>query len=72
MPAQSPPATRGQLLQFFQHLEGELETTGFFFPPEKKPHMLRNLRNIFERTKLTEQEVRTLHGLVRSLTRHGG
>ncbi len=32
--------------------------------------MLRNLRNIFERTKLTEQEVRTLHGVVRSLTRN--
>jgi len=71
MPAQSPPAERGHLLQFFTHLEGELARTNFFFPPEKKPHMLRNLRNIFERTKLTEQEVRTLHGIVRSLTRDG-
>ena len=70
IPAQSPWAERAHLLQFFQHLEGELEKTSFFFPPEKKHHMLRNLRNIFERTKLTEQEVRTLHGVVRSLTRN--
>ncbi len=69
MPAQSPPAERGHLVQFFHHLEGELERTNFFFPPEKKHHMVRNLRNIIERTKLTEQEVRTLHGVVRALTR---
>ena len=69
MPSQSPPAERGQLLQFFQHLETELAKGNFFFPPEKKHHMVRNLRNIFERTKLTEQEIRTLHGVVRALTR---
>jgi tRNA/rRNA methyltransferase len=72
IPAQSPWAERSHLLQFFQHLEGELDKTSFFFPPEKKIHMLRNLRNIFERTKLTEQEIRTLHGVVRSLTRNAG
>jgi tRNA/rRNA methyltransferase len=30
--------------------------------------MVRNLRNLFLRADLTEQEVRTLHGVVRSLS----
>ena len=31
--------------------------------------MVRNLRNMFQRASLTEQEVRTLRGVVASLTR---
>ncbi len=30
--------------------------------------MVRNLRNLFQRAELTEQEVRTLHGIVSLLT----
>ena len=31
--------------------------------------MVRNIRNIFQRADLTEQEVRTLHGIVSGLIR---
>ncbi|MGZ3276198.1 MAG: hypothetical protein ACXU8Z_20755, partial [Caulobacteraceae bacterium] len=45
---------------------------GFFHPPEKKPSMVRNLRAIFARSGLNEQEVRTLRGVVTALSRGRG
>ena len=39
-------------------------TRGFFRPVGKKPGMRRNLRNIFHRIELTQQDVRTLWGAV--------
>ena len=58
----SPPAKREMLLAFFDYLEGKLDENGFFRPATKKPGMRRNLRNIFHRMELTEQDVRTLWG----------
>lgn len=66
---QTRPATKEELLGFFEHLEGELDRFGFLKPPEKRPSMVRNLRNLFQRAGLTEQEVRTMRGVVASLTR---
>ena len=34
--------------------------------------MVRNLRNLFQRAELSEQEVRTLHGIVTALTARRG
>lgn len=66
---QTRPATKEELIGFFDHLEGELDRFGFLKPPEKRPSMIRNLRNMFQRAVLTEQEVRTLRGVVAALTR---
>lgn len=66
---QTRPANKEELLGFFEHLEGELDRFGFLKPPEKRPSMVRNLRNMFQRAGLTEQEVRTLRGVVAALTR---
>ncbi|WP_342642466.1 RNA methyltransferase [Rhodoligotrophos ferricapiens] len=63
------PATKAELLNFFTRLETALTRSGFLYPPEKAPIMIRNLRNLFSRAALTEREVRTLHGIVSSLTR---
>ena len=63
-----PPATREQVLSFFEHLERELTVAGYFRPDDKRPVMRRNLRNIFHRIGLTEQDVRTLRGVVARLT----
>ena len=60
----SPPAQRDMLLAFFDFLEGKLDENGFFRPETKKPMMRRNLRNIFHRMQLTQQDVRTLWGAV--------
>ncbi len=63
------PATRQELVYFFEHLEEELDKAGFLRPPEKRPSMVRSIRNIFHRTELTDQDVRTLRGIIVSLTR---
>jgi tRNA/rRNA methyltransferase len=62
--AVSPPAQREMLLAFFDYLESRLDENGFFRPVTKKPGMRRNLRNIFHRMELTQQDVRTLWGAV--------
>ena len=64
------PADQAAVLGFYEHLEAELTQSGFFHPPEKTPSMVRNLRVIFARSRLTLQEVRTLRGVVTALT-HG-
>ncbi len=62
----SAPATKDKLIQFFEHLEEELDRSGFMRNAEKRPSMVRNLRNLFQRAGCTEQELRTLHGVVTS------
>lgn len=65
------PATREELLGFYGHLERELDRSGFLRPPEKRPTMVRNIRNLFLRGAPTEQDVRTLRGIISSLVRAG-
>jgi len=55
------------LISLYEHLEGELDRAGFLYPPEKKPGMILNIRNIFARARLTDQEVRTLRGVIKAL-----
>lgn len=63
------PAAQGDVEAFYAHLEAELDTAGFLYPPDKRPRMVRNLRNLFARAGLTDQEVRTLRGIVSALSR---
>jgi tRNA/rRNA methyltransferase len=60
----SRPAKKAELLNFFEHLEEALVANGFLRHPESRPHMVRNLRSLFQRAQCTEQELRTLHGVV--------
>lgn len=62
-------ASKHDLSGLFEHLEGLLDQRGFFHPPEKRARMVRNLRTIFQKADLTEQEVRTLRGVLSSLDR---
>lgn len=64
MPPRSPLAEKQHFQAFFAHLEGALDEAGFFNPPGKKPVMSRNLRNIFSRLGLSQQDLATLHGVV--------
>ena len=64
----SPPARKEEVLSFFGYLEEVLTDAGYFRPEDKRPIMQRNLRNIFQRVSLTEQDVRTLRGAVVRLT----
>jgi tRNA/rRNA methyltransferase len=65
----SLPVTLDELHFFENRLEDELTRHGFLKPPEKRPSMMRNLRNIFRRANLTGQEVRSLHGVLSALIR---
>lgn len=66
------PADLKHLHGLYGHLEDELENAGFFFPPEKKDSMVRNLRVTLNRARMTEQEIRTWRGVVTALTRGRG
>jgi tRNA/rRNA methyltransferase len=62
----TPPASRDGIVGLFEHIEAELEAAGFY-PPDKKPVMSRNMRDMFHRMGLTEQDVRTWRGAIRAL-----
>lgn len=66
------PAKHEEILKFFEHIEAELGERGFFNPPERRHVTSRNLRTLFLRAGLTAQEVRTLRGIVATLTRSSG
>jgi chorismate mutase-like protein len=61
----APQADVGRMID---HLVAALDAAGFFHPPEKRAAMQANLENLFRRHALTEQEVRTLFGVVRALS----
>jgi tRNA/rRNA methyltransferase len=67
MPQKSAPATREQLLAFFDNLERELERVEYFRPADKRDTMLINLRNIFHRMGLTRQDIQTLQGVIMAI-----
>ena len=66
-PEKSPPAPKEQLLAFFADLERELERIEFFRPHEKRGTMTVNMRNIFTRMEPSQQDIRTLHGVMMAL-----
>jgi tRNA/rRNA methyltransferase len=67
MPVKSEPAGKEQMLAFFANLERELERVEFFRPPEKRPTMQINLRNIFNRMQPTRQDIQTLQGVIMAI-----
>jgi tRNA/rRNA methyltransferase len=68
LPKRIQPATKDEMGGLFEHLERELDACGFLGIEEKRPITVRNLRNIFQRAGLTDQEVRTLRGVIAGLT----
>jgi tRNA/rRNA methyltransferase len=61
--------TRKELVDLFNHLERELEASGFLFPPEKHDAMTRAIRATIHRARLTYQEVQTLRGMLVALSK---
>ena len=60
-------ANQEELIAFQTHLESLLVESGFLRDEKKKPIMVRNIRNIFNRMNLTSQEIQTLRGAFKSL-----
>ncbi len=65
--AKSEPALSSDVDRMLDHLEQELGASNFFWPEHRKPAMTANLRNLFRRAPLTDQDVRTLRGVIRAL-----
>ena len=60
-------ATKGDLEHFLTHLIDQLDACGFLRNAPKRPGMVQNIRHLFTRGEVTDQELRTLHGIVAGL-----
>ncbi|MBT5433905.1 MAG: RNA methyltransferase [Alphaproteobacteria bacterium] len=63
------PATKEEIEGFFEHLIRELDDCGFLRNQEQRPILVRNIRTMFLRAGLFDQEVRTLRGIISGLTK---
>ncbi|MGD9880259.1 MAG: RNA methyltransferase [Reyranella sp.] len=61
------PATKEEMQNLFDHLERALDQSGFLRNKAAKPAMVQNLRAFLQRATMTEQEVRTFHGVIKYL-----
>ncbi len=57
-------APQAQLQAFLSYLEQELDAVDYWRVPSKKPLMKQNLENVFTRLQLTDQDVRSLWGMI--------
>lgn len=53
--------------RLIEHLISELDDAGFFFPETKRDSMVTNLANLYRCTPMTDQDVRTMRGVIRAL-----
>ena len=60
-------ATQEEISHFLDRLMTDLDAGNFFRSEDLRPTMERNITNIFTRNELTEQEVRTLQGILSAL-----
>ncbi|PCK00239.1 MAG: rRNA methyltransferase [Zetaproteobacteria bacterium] len=61
------PAKQSDLHKFIKRLENELDERKFFRAKDLKPTMQINIQNIFTRADISDQELRTLHGILSAL-----
>jgi tRNA/rRNA methyltransferase len=61
-------ANKEEMENLFLHMEQDLEAGGFFATEQQRPTIVRNLRNLLQRARMTEQEVRTFHGMLVALS----
>lgn len=62
-----PPASLAEKQFFFETLESMLKDGGFFGNEDMQGAVMRNIMAMFSRARLTEQEVRTLHGILKAV-----
>lgn len=61
------PATLESMTTLYNRLTAELEESGFFRAPDMKPTVIRNLHALLTRAEMTDQEVKTFHGIISAL-----
>ena len=62
-------ATHSEINSFILNLKTELNRSGYFWPEAKRISLQRNLENLFHRLPLTGPDIRTLFGIIKSLTK---
>ena len=62
-------ADKEKVLLFCKHIENKLEQFANYKDEQKKEKLIINLRNIFTRSELTEQEINTLYGIINYLSK---
>lgn len=60
-------APRDELDYFLTRLEAELEKSGFFPNPEKRPNTMQKIRAFFSRSNPSAQEIKSLQGIISAL-----
>lgn len=63
------PTSKDKIIKFLEHFEELLSECGNYKIGEKREKMIINLRNIFTRNQLTEQELNTLYGAINYISR---
>ena len=66
----SEDAKKKEVNAFLDFLISHLDKVGFLKPEEKKQQMIRSVKNIFHRSSLSTQEIRTLSGVISSLIKY--
>jgi tRNA/rRNA methyltransferase len=66
----SEDAKKKEVNAFLDFLITHLDKVGFLKPEEKKQQMIRSVKNIFHRSSLSTQEIRTLSGVISSLIKY--
>ena len=64
------PASQQQLQAFLNFLETKLDDINYWRVAEKKPLMKQNLENVFTRLQPTEQDLRSLWGIIDLLSKN--
>jgi len=64
-----PPAPQEELDGMITQLEGMLEASGYFFPPDRATATRRTLRSLLTKPGWNHLEVRTLRGVLSTLAR---
>lgn len=63
------PAPKIELHLFLKFLDNLLEEHGYYKLRDKKPKMQRNLEDVFNRSGLTSQEIRTFYGVFNTFSK---
>lgn len=62
-------ATKDELVGLMEHMEGELDKRGYFRSEDRRNPLRRTLRNLVQNAAFSRQEVHTMRGIVKSLSR---
>ena len=66
---ETKPASKDDMVRLYDHLEEALDRAGYFFPESKRDRLVENVRVIFQKAQLAEQEVHALRGMIEALER---